>query len=93
MVIQAIYDALSGGLPLVVLTIKKEFDAWQPAGYTRTFCGNQLAIATGYVSLKIMREQNLVHLHCPTMVSSQIAEVLINAANQSMDYWDQRLVH
>ncbi|WP_064608382.1 pyridoxal phosphate-dependent decarboxylase family protein, partial [Moraxella catarrhalis] len=32
---------------------------------------------------------SLAHLHCPTMVTSQIAEILINATNQSMDSWDQ----
>ncbi|MDD0824002.1 diaminobutyrate--2-oxoglutarate transaminase [Mannheimia sp. AT1] len=51
--------AIGGSLPLAVLAIKKEFDAWQPAGHTGTFRGNQLAMATGYVSLKIMREENL----------------------------------
>lgn len=40
-------------------------------------------------SLKVHHPHSLAHLHCPTMVSSQIAEVLINAANQSMDSWDQ----
>ncbi|RKS87152.1 L-2,4-diaminobutyrate decarboxylase [Orbus hercynius] len=29
------------------------------------------------------------HLHCPTTLASQLAEVLINVANQSMDSWDQ----
>lgn len=29
------------------------------------------------------------HLHCPTLIASQAAEVLINAANQSLDSWDQ----
>lgn len=51
--------AVGGSLPLAVLAIKKEFDVWQPAGHTGTFRGNQLAMATGYTSLKIMREQNL----------------------------------
>lgn len=51
--------AVGGSLPLAVLAIKKEFDAWLPAGHTGTFRGNQLAMATGYASLKIMREQNL----------------------------------
>ncbi|AGO15327.1 diaminobutyrate--2-oxoglutarate aminotransferase [Glaesserella parasuis ZJ0906] len=39
--------AVGGSLPLAVLAIKKEFDAWQPAGHTGTFRGNQLAMATG----------------------------------------------
>lgn len=51
--------AVGGSLPLAVLAIRKEFDVWKPAGHTGTFRGNQLAMATGYVSLKIMREQNL----------------------------------
>lgn len=29
------------------------------------------------------------HLHCPTTLASQLAEVLINISNQSMDSWDQ----
>ncbi len=40
-------------------------------------------------SLKVHHPQSLAHLHCPTMVASQVAEVLINATNQSMDSWDQ----
>ena len=51
--------AVGGSLPLAVLAIKKKFDAWQPAGHTGTFRGNQLAMATGYASLRIMREQDL----------------------------------
>lgn len=51
--------AVGGSLPLAVLAIKKEFDAWQPAGHTGTFRGSQLSMAAGYTSLKIMREQNL----------------------------------
>ena len=51
--------AVGGILPLAVLAIKKKFDAWQPAGHTGTFRGNQLAMATGYASLRIMSEQDL----------------------------------
>ena len=51
--------AVGGCLPLALLAIKKKFDAWQPAGHTGTFRGNQLAMATGYASLRVMREQNL----------------------------------
>ncbi|MDH2997680.1 diaminobutyrate--2-oxoglutarate aminotransferase [Pasteurellaceae bacterium LFhippo2] len=51
--------AIGGSLPLAVLAIKKEFDAWLPAGHTGTFRGNQLAMATGYTALKMMREENL----------------------------------
>ncbi|WP_165087558.1 diaminobutyrate--2-oxoglutarate transaminase [Neisseria yangbaofengii] len=51
--------AVGGSLPLAVLAIKKEFDAWQPAGHTGTFRGNQLAMAAGYASLQVMKVQNL----------------------------------
>ncbi|MFB2539025.1 MULTISPECIES: diaminobutyrate--2-oxoglutarate transaminase [unclassified Acinetobacter] len=51
--------AVGGSLPLAVLAIKKEFDAWQPAGHTGTFRGNQMAMATGYATLKVLKEQNL----------------------------------
>ena len=51
--------ALGGSLPLAVLGIKRKFDAWQPAGHTGTFRGNQLAMATGLATLNIIREQKL----------------------------------
>ena len=51
--------AVGGGLPLAVLAIKRKFDAWQPAGHTGTFRGNQLAMGTGLVVLKTIKEQNL----------------------------------
>lgn len=51
--------AVGGSLPLAVLAINKKFDAWQPAGHTGTFRGNQMAMATGLASLKLMREQKL----------------------------------
>lgn len=40
-------------------------------------------------SLSVHHPQCVAHLHCPSLVVSQAAEVLINATNQSMDSWDQ----
>ncbi|MDM9276472.1 pyridoxal-dependent decarboxylase, partial [Citrobacter koseri] len=40
-------------------------------------------------SLLVHHAQCVAHLHCPSLVISQAAEVLINATNQSMDSWDQ----
>lgn len=40
-------------------------------------------------SLSVHHPQCVAHLHCPSLVISQAAEVLINATNQSMDSWDQ----
>jgi len=56
--------------------------------------GNQAAIerAVEYFlkdSLAVHHPQCVAHLHCPSLVISQAAEVLINATNQSMDSWDQ----
>ncbi|HBR5013568.1 TPA: aspartate aminotransferase family protein [Klebsiella pneumoniae] len=56
--------------------------------------GNQAAIdrAIEYFlkdSLSVHHPQCVAHLHCPSLVISQAAEVLINATNQSMDSWDQ----
>ncbi|MEH2921301.1 pyridoxal phosphate-dependent decarboxylase family protein [Samsonia erythrinae] len=56
--------------------------------------GNQAAIARAIEyflqdSLSVHHPQCVAHLHCPSLVVSQAAEVLINATNQSMDSWDQ----
>lgn len=51
--------AVGGGLPLCVLAINKKFDAWQPAGHTGTFRGNQLAMAAGYNVLEEITKNNL----------------------------------
>lgn len=51
--------AVGGSLPLAVLAIKKEFDAWQPAGHTGTFRGNQMAMAAGLATLRVLKEQHL----------------------------------
>lgn len=51
--------AVGGGLPLAVLGIKKQFDAWAPGHHTGTFRGNQLAMATGLTTLKILKDQNI----------------------------------
>ncbi|VTP71687.1 L-2,4-diaminobutyrate decarboxylase [Leclercia adecarboxylata] len=56
--------------------------------------GNETAIerAVEYFlkdSLAVHHPQCVAHLHCPSLVVSQAAEVMINATNQSMDSWDQ----
>ena len=62
--------------------------------FTAQGLGNQVAIerAIEYFlkdSLSVHHPQCVAHLHCPSLVISQAAEVLINATNQSMDSWDQ----
>lgn len=52
--------AVGGGLPLAVLAIRREFDAWEPGGHTGTFRGNQLAMATGLATLEVIEREGLV---------------------------------
>lgn len=51
--------AVGGSLPLAVLAIKRKFDAWQPAGHTGTFRGNQLAMGTGLATLNTIKQDKL----------------------------------
>ena len=56
--------------------------------------GNEAAIARAVEyflkdSLAVHHPQCVAHLHCPSLVVSQAAEIMINATNQSMDSWDQ----
>jgi len=40
-------------------------------------------------SLQVHNPYCMAHLHCPTTYASQMAEVIMNVSNQSMDSWDQ----
>lgn len=51
--------AIGGGLPLAVLGIKKQYDAWQAGNHSGTFRGNQLAMATGLATLKYLKENDM----------------------------------
>ncbi|HEY3985200.1 diaminobutyrate--2-oxoglutarate transaminase [Cedecea sp.] len=51
--------AVGGGLPLAVLGLRKEIDAWEPGHHTGTFRGNQLAMATGLTTLKYLKNNNV----------------------------------
>src|SRR5690606_36826339 len=51
--------AVGGSLPVAVLGIKRKIDAWQPAGHTGTFRGNQLEMGTGLATINTIKEQNL----------------------------------
>ena len=57
---------------------------------------NQLPEIIKSISENILKNSAIVshptciaHLHCPPLLSSLAAEVLISASNQSMDSWDQ----
>jgi diaminobutyrate-2-oxoglutarate transaminase len=48
--------AIGGGLPLAILGIKKQFDAWRPGAHSGTFRGNQLAMAAGISTLNVLNK-------------------------------------
>lgn len=64
--------AVGGGLPLAVLGIKRKFDAWQPAGHTGTFRGNQLAMGTGLVVLKRLANKILLKMRKSVVTSYKL---------------------
>ncbi len=51
--------AVGGGLPLAVLGIKKAVRRMGAGHHTGTFRGNQMAMATGLTTLKILKDQNI----------------------------------
>ncbi|SLM62479.1 MULTISPECIES: diaminobutyrate--2-oxoglutarate transaminase [Dickeya] len=51
--------AVGGGLPMAVLAIRREYDAWKPGTHTGTFRGNQMAMATGKTTIEILLRDRL----------------------------------
>lgn len=51
--------ALGGGLPMAVLGIRREFDAWEPGNHAGTFRGNQMAMAAGLATMQVLQQQHL----------------------------------
>lgn len=58
--------AIGGSLPLAVVVYHKDLDRWQPGAHAGTFRGNQMAMAAGAATLKIVREERL-DLHAAAM--------------------------
>ncbi len=52
--------AIGGGLPMAVLIYDKDLDRWKPGAHAGTFRGNQLAMATGLATLRVIEEEGLV---------------------------------
>jgi len=55
-----ISKAIGGGLPLSVVVYRDELDKWEPGAHAGTFRGNQLAMAAGSATLRVIREERLV---------------------------------
>jgi diaminobutyrate-2-oxoglutarate transaminase len=51
--------AIGGGLPMSVVIYNQDLDKWSPGAHAGTFRGNQMAMAAGLATLKIIREDNL----------------------------------
>ncbi|WP_408004395.1 aspartate aminotransferase family protein [Pseudomonas schmalbachii] len=51
--------AIGGSQPMAVVVYDKSLDVWKPGSHAGTFRGNQLAMAAGAATLRIVREQRL----------------------------------
>ncbi|MFB8830304.1 diaminobutyrate--2-oxoglutarate transaminase [Azotobacter sp. CWF10] len=51
--------AIGGGLPLSVVVYRGELDQWKPGAHAGTFRGNQLAMAAGSATLRLIRAEGL----------------------------------
>ncbi|EFC83977.1 diaminobutyrate--2-oxoglutarate transaminase family protein [Parafrankia sp. EUN1f] len=51
--------AIGGGLPLAVVAYRADLDVWAPGAHAGTFRGNQLAMAAGLATLRLVRDHGL----------------------------------
>lgn len=51
--------AIGGGMPLALVAYDEKLDLWKPGAHSGTFRGNQLAMAAGIATLKVMTEDNI----------------------------------
>jgi diaminobutyrate-2-oxoglutarate transaminase len=51
--------AIGGGLPMSVVIYHEDLDVWHAGAHAGTFRGNQLAMAAGLATLKVIREDRL----------------------------------
>ena len=58
--------AIGGSLPLSVLLYHERLDTWLPGAHAGTFRGNQMAMAAGSATMKVLREEAL-HRHAGEM--------------------------
>lgn len=55
-----ISKAIGGGLPLAVLAYREPWDKWLPGAHTGTFRGNQMAMAAGLATLRVIERDGLL---------------------------------
>lgn len=51
--------AIGGGLPLALIIYDQSLDGWHPGAHAGTFRGNQLAMATGLATFRVIQEEDL----------------------------------
>jgi len=51
--------AIGGGLPLAVIIYREELDVWEPGAHAGTFRGNQLAMAAGTATLRLLAAEDM----------------------------------
>jgi diaminobutyrate-2-oxoglutarate transaminase len=51
--------AIGGGLPLAVVIYRGELDRWLPGAHAGTFRGNQMAMAAGSATMRLIRDEAL----------------------------------
>ncbi|WP_134757333.1 aspartate aminotransferase family protein [Paenibacillus athensensis] len=69
-----ISKAIGGSLPLSVVVYHERLDCWKPGAHAGTFRGNQLAMAAGTATLRVIREQGLME-HAVAMGERLSAEL------------------
>lgn len=58
----ALSKAIGGGLPLAVVVYRDKLDGWKPGAHAGTFRGNQLAMAAGSATIRLLRAEGLAEL-------------------------------
>lgn len=51
--------AIGGGLPLAVVIYSEDLDRWEAGAHAGTFRGNQLAMAAGTATLRLIKQEHL----------------------------------
>ncbi|PSB25254.1 pyridoxal phosphate-dependent decarboxylase family protein [Stenomitos frigidus] len=82
-------QAYSGLLPQQCKFPEPGFDLCPEEGTPLSDVLQQVGAMVIQHSANVSHPTCIAHLHCPTLVPSLAAELLISATNQSMDSWDQ----
>jgi diaminobutyrate-2-oxoglutarate transaminase len=57
--VMVLSKAIGGSMPLAVIVYRGELDSWAPGAHTGTFRGNQMAMAAGAATLRLVAEEDL----------------------------------